>query len=46
MSYEKSGFKKSDKAMTDFLLDEYVSLYGAGDYVIDGTAILVKHLDV
>ena len=41
-SYEKVGFKKSAKVMSDFLLDEYVSLYGDGDYGIDETALLVK----
>lgn len=41
-SYEKAGFKKTDKAMSEFLLDEYVSLYGEGDYGIDETALLVK----
>ncbi len=45
-AYEKAGFKKSDKAMSHFLLDEYLSLYGDGDYGIGGTAILVKRFDV
>lgn len=45
-SYEKAGFKKSDKAMSDFLLDEYVDIYGGGDYGIDGTAILEKRFKV
>lgn len=44
-SYEKAGFKKCDKAMSEFLLDEYVPLYGEGDYGTDGTAILVKRFE-
>jgi len=42
-AYEKAGFIKTDKAMSEFLLNEYVSLYGGGDYGADDTAILVKH---
>lgn len=41
-SYEKSGFKKTDKPMSDFLLDEYVDDFGDGDYGEDETSILVK----
>lgn len=41
-SYEKSGFKKTGKAMSEFLLDEYISVYGGGDYGADETAILTK----
>jgi len=28
-----------------FILDEYLSLYGDGDYGADETALLVKHFD-
>lgn len=45
-AYEKAGFKKTDKAMSEFLLDEYVTLFGDGDYGADETAILVKQFDV
>lgn len=41
-AYEKAGFQKTDKPMTDFLLDEYASLYGEGDYGTDETYIMVK----
>lgn len=41
-SYEKAGFIKTDKAMSEFLAAEYVPLYGGGDYGADETAILMK----
>ncbi len=41
-SYEKSGFEKTDKKMSEFLLEEYVSDYGEGDYGTDETCILIK----
>ncbi|WP_326931924.1 GNAT family protein [Enterococcus avium] len=41
-SYEKSGFKRTNKMMSDFLSKDYQSLYGAGDYGVSGTAILIK----
>jgi len=41
-SYKKAGFVESDIPMCDYLLDEYVSMYGEGDYGIDGTMVLVK----
>lgn len=41
-SYEKSGFKRTNKNMSEFLLEDYQSLYGAGDYGVTGTAILIK----
>lgn len=44
-SYEKAGFKKSGIARRDFLLDEYVSLYGDGDYGINGTVNLLKRFN-
>lgn len=45
-AYEKAGFKKTDKAMSEFLLDEYVTLFGDGDYGADETVILVKQFDM
>ena len=44
-SYKKAGFEESDKSPSDYLLDEYVSLYGAGDYGADETALLIKRLE-
>ena len=41
-SYEKSGFKRTNKVMSEFLSEDYRSLYGAGDYGVSGTAILIK----
>lgn len=41
-AYEKAGFKKTDQPMSEFLADEYVDLFGGGDYGEDETAILVK----
>ena len=41
-SYEKSGFERTNKMMSDFLSKDYQSLYGAGDYGVSGTAILIK----
>jgi RimJ/RimL family protein N-acetyltransferase len=41
-AYEKAGFKKTDKAMSEFLSDEYASLFGDGDYGVDETCILIK----
>ena len=45
-AYEKAGFVKTDKAMSEFLADEYVSVYGKGDHGMEDTAILVKRFDV
>ena len=45
-AYEKAGFKKTGKPMSEFLTDEYVPLYGGGDYGPDETVILVKRFDV
>ena len=42
-AYEKSGFKKTDQAMSEFLLDKYVPVFGEGDYGVEDTAIMVKH---
>ena len=41
-SYKKSGFEESDMPACDYLLDEYLSIYGDGDYGADGTALLTK----
>lgn len=41
-AYEKAGFKKTDKVMSEFLSDEYATLFGEGDYGVDETCILVK----
>lgn len=45
-TYKKAGFKQTDKPMSDFLLEEYVFLYGDGDYGKDETVILVKQFHV
>ena len=44
-SYKKAGFEESNESPDRFLLDEYLSLYGDGDYGIDGTMLLVKRLE-
>jgi len=44
-AYEKVGLLKTDRTMCDFLLDEYVSLYGDGDYGVDETVVCVKQFD-
>ena len=41
-SYKKAGFEESVEPMCEYLLEEYVSLYGDGDYGKDNTAVLVK----
>ena len=41
-AYEKAGFRKTDKAMSAFLLDEYVAAFGEGDHGTKDTAIMVK----
>jgi len=41
-AYEKAEFIKTDKTMSEFLLDEYVICYGKGDYGAEETLILVK----
>ncbi|WP_086348119.1 GNAT family N-acetyltransferase [Candidatus Enterococcus clewellii] len=43
-SYEKAGFKQSEKAMFEFLLPDFVSLYGSGDYGEENTAVMTKQL--
>lgn len=41
-AYEKAGFEKTNQAMSAFLADEYVPIFGDGDYGADETVILVK----
>ena len=41
-SYEKAGFKRTKKKMSEFLTDEYVSIFGGGDYGEKETLILTK----
>jgi diamine N-acetyltransferase len=41
-AYEKAGLTKTDQLMSEFLLPEYVSLYGGGDYGVDRTAVYIK----
>lgn len=45
-AYEKAGFTKTDKPMSDFLSAEYITLFGNGDYGVDETVILVKQFDM
>jgi len=41
-TYMKAGFEKSDKSPSDFLLPEYIPLYGDGDYGEGGDVLLRK----
>jgi len=41
-SYKKSGFEESNMSASDYLTDEYLALYGDGDYGADKTALLIK----
>ena len=43
-AYKKAGFEDSDASPTDYLRDEYISLYGDGDYGAGKTALLIKRL--
>ena len=43
-AYRKAGFIPSDKSPGDYLLDEYMPIYGAGDYGEGGDLLLVKHM--
>ena len=45
-SYKKSGFEESAASPADYLLDEYISLYGDGDYGADETALLIKQVKI
>ena len=44
-AYEKAGLVKTNQRMSDFLLSEYLSKYGEGDYGEDQTAVCVKRFD-
>lgn len=44
-SYERAGFKRTDKKMNAFLAEEFQLMYGNGDYGVDETMILINHLD-
>ena len=44
-AYMKAGFEKSDKSPKDYLLDEYIPLYGVGDYGEGGDVLLCKRFD-
>lgn len=44
-AYMKAGLEKSDKSLSYYLLDEYMSLYGDGDYGIGGDVLLVKRFE-
>lgn len=41
-AYMKAGFEKSAEPVSYYLLDEYMPLYGAGDYGEGGDMLLVK----
>lgn len=43
-SYEKAGFTVSNKRPEEYLLKEYLPVYGDGDYGEDETVLLVKSL--
>ena len=44
-AYQKAGFLESDKVPADYLLDEYLSRYGDGDYGAGQNALLIKQLE-
>lgn len=44
-SYMKAGFEKSNRVPEDYLLDEYVFMYGGGDYGKGGDVLLLKTYD-
>ena len=43
-AYKKAGFETTDKKPCDFLLDEYMDLYGDGDYGECGDLLLYKQI--
>lgn len=43
-AYKKAGFKISGKSPAEYLLPEYVPVYGEGDYGEKGSALLIKTL--
>ena len=44
-SYKKAGFVYTDTPPCRYLKDEYVSIYGDGDYGAGGSVLLVKRYD-
>ena len=44
-AYEKAGLIKTSLPMCTFLLDEYIPLYGDGDYGADETVVCVKQFE-
>ena len=43
-AYQKAGFEMTNKSPGDYLLDEYMPIYGAGDYGEGGDLLLVKQM--
>ena len=43
-SYKKAGFEKSEYSPSNYLREEYVPLYGGGDYGAKETAFMVKRM--
>ena len=41
-AYMKAGFKKSDLLAKEYMLEEYLELFGSGDYGTGGDQLLVK----
>jgi len=41
-SYEKAGLRQSELSPSEYLLPDYVSVYGDGDYGAEESALLVK----
>ena len=46
ISYKKAGFTESDESPDYYLLDEYLSLYGDGDYRAEESALLIKRVNI
>lgn len=44
-SYMKDGFKESNASANEYLLEEYVSFYGDGDYRTEGEILLVRRFE-
>jgi hypothetical protein len=45
-SYKKAGLKESTKQPSDYLLEEYIHIYGDGDYGNGKTALLIKRQEI
>jgi Acetyltransferases, including N-acetylases of ribosomal proteins len=43
-SYKKAAFEESDMPPDNYLLEEYIPLYGDGDYGTNETALMVKQI--